>query len=82
MKPAPGMELVILKWVSPTDADSRKLERSIESLLMGLSKVTSPAFPGWVVCWATYRLSTTLRLVFHVEPEADMTQSASSEDRL
>lgn len=57
---------------------------------MGLSKVTSPEFPGWAVQWVLWPrrspsgelpyASTTLRLVFHVEPEAVFPSAAGGDD--
>jgi len=66
------IEILTLKWVSPTGQEGAELRRLILSLLQGLQKQTSPEFPGWVVVHNVYAspTGTTTRLVFHVEPEA------------
>jgi len=65
------LEVMTLKWVSPTGTEGAELRRLLMSLLQGMQKVTSPEFPGWAVVWNLYAspTGTTTRLVFHVEPE-------------
>jgi len=65
------LEILTLKWVSPTGQEGAELRRLLMSLLQGLQKQTSPEFPGWVVVHNVYAspTGTTTRLVFHVEPE-------------
>jgi len=72
------MEILVVKWSFRTEALARAFEREIERWMCGVSKMTSPHFPGWAVVWGTYRFETTLRLVFHVEPEAVLPQPSSS----
>jgi len=66
------VEIAILKWSSPTPEEAAELRRLIKSLLQGLSKLTSPEFPGWALQWNIEPAGTTTRLVFHVEPEAEL----------
>lgn len=66
------MEILVIKWSCPTPGEARILERSIEEMWMGRSKAISPSHPGWYVGMATYRTGTTVRAVFHVEPESEV----------
>lgn len=67
------MEMMVVKWACPTVATAAHLEATLMELWRGRSKATSPAFPGWWVGMSLYRTATTVRAVFHVEPEADLT---------
>lgn len=64
-----------MKWSSPDLATARNLRTMLDSLMMGLSKVTSPEFPGWLVNWQLFGQldngapSTTTRLVLYVSPD-------------
>lgn len=64
----------MVKWSCPTTAAAKALEDSLITLWMGRSKAVSPYFPGWYVGMTLYRTGTTVRQVFHVEPEALLPQ--------
>lgn len=70
------LEILTLKWVSPTGMEGAELRRLLMNLLQGMQKMTSPEFPGWIVQHRLYSspTGTTTRLVFHVEPEAAIPQ--------
>jgi hypothetical protein len=68
----PGTELLVMKWSSLTAAHALVLRATVLDLLRGLSKMTSPEFPGWSVQWTLYSSAgagTTSRLVLWVEPD-------------
>jgi len=68
----PGLELLVMKWSSTSGAMALVLRSTILDLLRGLSKMTSPEFPGWSVQWTLYSspgAGTTTRLVVWVEPD-------------
>lgn len=69
------IEILVLKWTSPTREEASSLRALITDLLRGAAKVTSPEFPGWRVVWklhASHPTGTTTRLLVHVEPESDL----------
>jgi len=66
------LEILTLKWVSMTPTETAKLIVTVREMMRALHKVTSPEFPGWAVVWNIYSGPTTTRLVFHVEPEAEL----------
>lgn len=72
------LEIAVLKWSSPTLQTARMLRTTVDSLMMGLSKMTSPEFPGWALSWQLFGQlengvpSTTTRLVLYVSPEAEL----------
>lgn len=67
-----SMEVVVIKWSCPTVLLAKNLEATILEMWMGRSKATSPMFPGWWVGATLLRSATTVRMVFHVEPEAEL----------
>jgi len=67
--PSPGLVLLTQKWSCPTPKMADKLVESVTLDLQGMSKVTSGMMPGWVVHWSVYCLTTTVRVVWWVEPD-------------
>jgi len=65
----PGLELLVQKWSSPTEMMAEALVANLRETVMAMSKATSPEFAGWSVHCTIYRLRTTVRLVWWVEPE-------------
>lgn len=73
MHPHLGLELMWMRWTSPTETEARILEKRLDADLAA-AKRRSNMYPGWYVGWSTYRTGCTVTVVFHVEPEAELPQ--------
>lgn len=64
--------LVTMKWVHPTPMMATEFRKTMTSLLMGCSKMTSSTFPGWLVTFHVEQSApagTTTRVVLLAEPD-------------